>query len=65
MTPVNENRLWRTLFLAVVIGCAVAAEAVDRGPKFVSINDKGECLTEDGQIYRYNQVGNRLDRKTN
>ena len=65
MTPKNENRIWRTLFLAAIVGFGIAAGTADRAPTFVSINDKGDCLTSDGQIYRYNAVGNRLDRKTN
>ena len=65
MTAQTENRFWRTVFLAAIVGCAIAAGAADRGPKFVSINEKGDCLTEDGEIYRFDAVGRRLTKRTN
>ena len=65
MTPRMENRLWRAAFLVAIVGCAIAAGSADRSPKFVSINERGDCLTEDGEIYRFDAVGRRLNRRTN
>ena len=52
----TENRIWRGLFLAAIVGVGIAAGTAERDPKFVwargaQTSQKLVCLTEDGQVY--------------
>ena len=56
MTQRTENRIWRGLFLAAIVGLGIAAGGAERDPKLIwatggQTSQRLVCLTEDGQVY--------------
>ena len=53
MTQRTENRIWRGLFLAAIVGVGIAAGTTERGPSFVAGYDTVPSfyLDDEGNIW--------------